>query len=259
MNEKANTTFIDEPTGCPACDYPLEKVKDQLFCRNSACPAQINKKIEHFAKVLSIKGMGPVTVKKLNLQELTEIYYIDWDEATEAIGEKAAIKLQDEINKSKSASLETVLAALSIPLFGETASSKLCKVVSDIDEITAEKCKEAGLGDKVTENLMNWLSTEGKELIPFFPFTFKTSGIEDNNTAKTVCITGKLKSFKKKADAEELLRQAGFRLVDSVTKTTDYLVDEGNNASSKRQTAEKYGIRIITDLNDLIERKDLND
>jgi NAD-dependent DNA ligase len=210
--------------------------------------------------VLSIKGMGPVTVKKLQLKELTEVYYIDWEEARKVLGEKVALKLQDEVLKSRNASLETVLAAMSIPLFGETAAAKLSKVISNIHEITPEKCKEAGLGDKVTENLMNWMNTEGKEIIPFLPFTYQVSNKSSaSENSKTVCITGKLKSYKKKADAEEILRAAGFRLVDSVTKTTDYLVDEGNLASSKRQTAEKYGITIITDLNDLIERKALND
>jgi NAD-dependent DNA ligase len=41
--------------------------------------------------------------------------------------------------------------------------------------------------------------------------------------------------------------------VDSVTKTTDFLVDEENGTSAKRKKAEQYGIIIITDLNDLLK------
>ncbi|HEY9705061.1 MAG TPA: hypothetical protein V6C58_21660 [Allocoleopsis sp.] len=69
--------FIEEPTCCPVCDYQLEKVNDQLFCRNLACPAQIAGKVQHFAKTLGIKGLGPKTIEKLGLQELTEIFYLD--------------------------------------------------------------------------------------------------------------------------------------------------------------------------------------
>ena len=248
--------FIEEPTQCPCCEYPLEKVNDQLFCRNSACSAQISKKIEHFSKVLGIKGMGPKTVEKLNLQELSEIFYLDRDETVSILGEKVATKLLDEIERAKVSSLATVLESFSIPLVGGTASKKIASVINDIDEITQEVCKIAGLGDKVTQNLLHWVSTEYQELKEFLPFTYnaKTETVLDAN-AKRVCITGKLKTFKKKADAEASLAAAGYILVDSVTKTTDYLVDEGNSSSSKRDKAVQYGIPIITDLNDLIKVK----
>lgn len=248
-----NTTYIEEPTTCPACDYTLIKVNDQLFCKNTACPAQLNKKLEHFCKTLGIKGLGPRTIERLQIQELSEIFYMDFDEMVSVLGEKTAIKLQQEIEKAKSASLQTVLASLSIPLIGETAAGKLCSVIDDINSISLETCKEAGLGDKATENLLNWLEYEGKDLIPFLPFSFKTTSKNNSQNLKTVCITGKLKSFKTKADAKDILEKAGYRLVDSVTKTTNYLVDESNSTSSKRATAEKYGIPIITDLKDLIE------
>ncbi len=243
--------FIEEPTHCPCCEYPLEKVRDQLFCRNVACSAQINKKIEHFCKVLSIKGMGPKTVEKLNLQELTEIFYLDHEEVVAALGEKVALKLLDEIERSKVATLATVIESFSIPLVGGTASKKIAAVVSSIEEITQETCKLAGLGDKVTQNLLNWIATEYQELKEFLPFTYKQVTV--NADRKTVCITGKLKSFKKKADAEALLAAAGFTLVDSVTKSLNYLVDEGDSSSSKREKAVSYGIPIITDLNDLLK------
>lgn len=258
MNKKVEFVLIEEPTECPCCSYPLEKVNDQLFCRNSACPAQVNKKIEHFAKVLGIKGMGPKTVEKLKLQEITELFYLDKEEVSEILGEKIAVKLLDEIERAKKASLATVLEAFSIPLVGNTASKKLCTVISTFDEITRESCKQAGLGDKVTENLLNWLESEYKELKEFLPFEFSEVSVPKNAGSKLVCITGKLKSFKKKADAESILAAAGYTLVDSVTKQTDYLIDEGDSTSSKKEKAIKYGITIITDLNDLLKEKKTN-
>jgi DNA ligase (NAD+) len=246
---------IEIPTKCPCCDYPLELVKDQLFCRNTACSAQLGKKLEHFTKTLSIKGFGPKTIEKLNLSELTELFYLDHDEVYSALGEKVGSKLLDEIERAKGASLDVVIASFSIPLVGATASKKIAAIVSSIDEINQETCKIAGLGTKVTENLVNWVQTEYQELKEFLPFTFEGKMTVDSPNAKRVCITGKLKSYKKKSDAEGALRAAGFILVDSVTKTTDYLVDEEDKGSTKRDKAVSYGITIINDLNDLLKEK----
>jgi DNA ligase (NAD+) len=255
MQKITEFVTIVEPTECPCCSYPLEKVRDQLFCRNSACSAQVAKKIEHFAKVLGIKGLGPKTVEKLQLQELTELFYLDKEEVQLVLGKKLAEKLLDEIERAKVANFATVLESFSIPLVGNTASKKMYTVISNFDEITKEKCKQAGLGEKVTENLLNWIETEYKELKEFLPFKFNKETVAINTNVKLVCITGKLKSFKKKADAEKLLADAGYTLVDSVTKNTNYLVDEGNSTSSKKEKAVSYGITIITDLNDLLKEK----
>lgn len=251
---------INIPTVCPCCDYTLEFVNDQLFCRNLACSAQLNKKLEHFTKVLSIKGFGPKTVEKLNLQDLTEIFYLDRSDLVVTLGsEKVADKLLDEINRAKQVDLATSLAAFSIPLCGETASKKIAQVVQHISEINAETCKQAGLGDKVTHNLLNWLQTEYQEIKEFLPFSFKSSNkVSSTNTDKTVCITGKLSSFKTKSEATTKLTEAGYTVVESVTKNTKYLVDEQNNGSSKRKKAEEYGIVIINNLNNFL-KEDIND
>jgi DNA ligase (NAD+) len=246
---------IEIPKTCPCCDYPLEFVNDQLFCRNTGCPAQLNKKLEHFAKTLGIKGLGAKTIEKLQVADLTELFYLDRDEVVRKLNsEKIADKLLSEIENSKTTGLETLLASFSIPLVGNTAATKLCKVVSSVDEITYETCKQAGLGDKVTSNLLMWLESEFVEMKAFLPFSFKsTNSVKISTNAKTICITGKLSSFKTKAEAHRALEGAGYSPVDSVTKTTDYLVDETNKGSTKRSKAESLGIEIITNLKQFLE------
>lgn len=228
---------IQIPTQCPECDSTLEKVNDQLFCRNSACPAQLFKKLEHFCKTLGIKGMGEKTIEKLNLTSLAELFYIDREEAISLLGsEKVVDKLLGEVDRAKLAPLATVIASFSIPLIGNTAGGKLAKVVNSLDDITAETCKAAGLGEKATANLLGWINSEYLELKEFLPFNFSNSSsstVSDN--AKTICITGKLSSFKNKSEATTTLTALGFKVSDSVTKTTDYLVDEENKNSSKRK------------------------
>lgn len=252
---------INIPTNCPCCDYPLERVNDQLFCRNTACSAQLNKKLEHFCKTLGIKGMGQKTIEKLNLADLTELFYLDRAEAINSLGsEKIVDKLLGEIERAKTAPLATVISSFSIPLIGGTAGEKLSKVVNNLDEIDSEACKLAGLGEKATANLVNWKNTEYQELKEFLPFSFDvqaSSTLPEN--AKTICITGKLISFKNKAEATTILTSLGFRVTESVTKTTDYLVDEENKNSSKRKKADEYCITIITNLNDFINKVKKND
>lgn len=251
---------IQIPTECPCCSYPLETINDQLYCRNGACSAQLNKKVEHFCKTLGIKGMGSRTIEKLGLADITELYYLDESEVISQLGsEKVAHKLLAEIEKSKLADLATVISSFSIPLVGQTASKKLCEVVTSVDEISFEMCKQAGLGDKVTQNLLTWLETDFQEMREFLPFSFrsqKSSNAVSNQ--KTVCITGKLNSFKTKTEAYKALESMGFKPVESVTKNTDYLVDEEDKGSTKRKKAESLGITIITNLNTFLEEK-IND
>ena len=246
---------IQIPTNCPCCDHVLELVNEQLFCRNTACPAQLSKKLEHFCKVLGIKGMGPKTLEKLALNDITEIYYLDLDQIIEALGsEKLATKLLEEINNSKNVGLADVLTSFSIPLIGKTASDKICSVVSHIDDINDKTCKLAGLGEKATNNLLNWLEIEFVQIKEFLPFSFYSNNKPESNTEhKTVCITGKLSSFKNKLEAHKALEAAGYKPVDSVTKSTDYLVDEDNKGSSKRTKADSIGIKIIPNLNTFLK------
>ena len=245
--------FIEEPTICPCCSFKLEKVQDQLFCRNTACEAQVHKKIEHFVKTLGIKGLGPKTIEKLNIQEITEIFYLDRASMNAAVGEKVSDKILEEIERVKTSSFATVLASFSIPLVGQTAASKLSTVVSAFEDITLENCKKAGLGDKVTQNLLEWYSTEYQEIKEFLPFNFTVQTQTNTSNNKKVCITGKLKNFKTKKDADDFLSSLGFLAVDSVTKDVAVLINENNSVSSKVDKAKKYGIPIINDINNLKE------
>jgi DNA ligase (NAD+) len=202
---------------------------------------------------MGIKGMGTKTIEKLELADITELYYLDVDQLAEQLGsQKVAEKLIVELDRSRSAPLNQVLASMSIPLVGNTASQKICQVVNHISEINLETCKQAGLGDKVTQNLLAWLETDFPEMKEFLPFSFRSETQVVNTDGKSVCITGKLSSYKTKAEAYKHLIDRGFKITESVTKTTDYLVDEGDKSSTKRKKAEELGIKIITNLDNFL-------
>src|SRR6056300_975335 len=198
---------IVPPSDCPSCGSSLRWINQLLYCKSTVCGAQKQKKIEHFAKTLKIKGLGPAAIEKLDIQDFDQLYELDVDYITSALNsEKIAIKLKKEIDNSKSAPLNLVLPAFGIPLIGNTATKKLSETVENITEINADTCKRAGLGPKATENLMSWLS---KDFYAFYdgclPFDFKFVTEQKVERKGVVCISGRLKSFKTKADATETL------------------------------------------------------
>ena len=106
---------IQAPTNCPSCSSVLEWVNHILYCRNNLCGDQSSKKIEHFAKTLKIKGLGPAAIEKLQLEVVDEIYNLSESEIAERLGsQKLAEKLYVEIENSKLAPLNALLPAFSI-------------------------------------------------------------------------------------------------------------------------------------------------
>ena len=245
---------IQAPTNCPSCSSLLEWSNDLLYCRNALCPAQNQKKVEHFAKTLKIKGLGPSAISKLGLSDIDQIYSLSKDEITEGLSsEKLAEKLYAEIKNSEAAPLNTVLAGFSIPLIGKTASDKLSKVVRHINEINESSCKKAGLGPKATENLLKWIQ---KDFYGFYdgylPFSYEFESPAQVEQLGTVCISGKLKSFKTKAQATEALERQGYVVKSSLTKDVTILVNESGIESAKTTKARESGVTIIENLIDLI-------
>jgi len=244
---------IIAPTNCPSCNSELEQVNDQLFCRNSDCECKQQKIVEHFAKTLKIKGLGPMSIQKLQINSITDIYELTKDHLVVALGERVGTKLLAEIEKSKEVSLNQLLPAFGIPLVGTSAAKKLCSVLHSIHDISEEICTKAGLGPKVTENLLTWYETEFMPFLSDLEFSFESEQVEEKPVKGIVCITGKLVSYKTKAIAQSLLEQAGYVIRSSVTKDVTILVNESGVESAKTEKARNSGVVIVTNINDLIE------
>jgi len=246
-------TFIEAPTTCPGCSSVLEEVNHLLYCRNPKCGEKSLKLIEHFAKTLKIKGLGPATIKKLNIVSLEELYELSFDGIAEALSsDRLAVKLVDELQRSRSAPLNVLLPAFSIPLIGKSAAEKLSRVCKDIEEIDYDLCRKAGLGDKASSNLTSWIEDEFYyvSLLPFsFRFDSPRAVVESKGT---VCISGKLSSFKTKAEANAKLQELGYVTKSSLTKDVTILVNESGVESAKTKKARESGVEIITNLLDFI-------
>jgi NAD-dependent DNA ligase len=247
------------PDVCPSCGSSLELITDQLYCNNSSCPAKNSKIVEGFSKRLRIKGLGSKTIEKLDLECIEDIYLLSKEFIEERLGsEKLATKLVNEIELSKNANLQELLPAFAIPLFGSTASQKLCNTINHIDELTEKKCSEAALGPKVTTNICSWYKTEYKNRYQTLPFTWKADifeGVPVVDINEVVCISGRLTSYKTKAEAKAELEKYGYRVKDTLTKDVTILVNESGIASAKTKSAETKGITIITNIKKLIGEK----
>jgi len=247
---------ITPPTHCPTCSTELVWEKDQLFCYNSDCSGKTSKKLEHFAKTLKIKGLGPATIEKLKIMTFFDLYELPLEMMIDALGsEKLAVKLHREIENSKLTDLNDLLPAFSIKLIGRTASNKICSVVRNVAEITEETCKEAGLGPTATNNLLDWIIeefTDGYDRLPFRWQQITKHQLTTDATQGVVCISGKLTSYKTKAAATEVLQQMGYLVKSSLTKDVTILVNESGIESAKTQTARDRGVTIITNLEEII-------
>ena len=241
------------PEFCPSCDSTLIWRNDLLYCENANCTAKTEKVVQHFARTLKIKGLGPRSIEKLGLNSIYDLYNLSKDYMVLKLGsELVANKLLLEIEKSKQAHLQELLPAFSIPLVGRTASEKLCKVVDHITKIDLWTCKEAGLGPKVTDNLIQWYNSQYINGYEFLPFKWENEVQNTQEEKGVVVISGKLKTFPTKAVAKALLQKNGYIVKENLSKGTDFLVNESGIASSKTKKATEMGITVITDINELI-------
>ena len=247
---------IFAPSHCPSCDSELVWENDLLYCRSPICGEQAYKSVEHFAKTMKIKGLGPASIRKLGWTCPSEIYTSTEESILASLGSEAVTtKLMSEILNSFDAPLERLLPAFGIPLIGNTATRKLSETVSHITEINADTCERAGLGPKATHNLLTWLEDNLRFYQEHIPCTWYFSDKPSYPVVNkgTVCITGRLKSFKTKAEATEALNNAGYEVKSSLTKQVTHLVNEGGAESAKTRQARDTGVTIVNDLTSLLE------
>ena len=79
----------------------------------------------------------------------------------------------------------------------------------------------------------------------------KFEKIKKTSNQGVVCITGKLSSYKTKAEATTVLNELGYEVKSTVTKDVTILVNESGIESAKVKKARASGVTIITNLSDI--------
>jgi len=252
------------PEKCPRCGAKPVRLEDQtaIRCVNLACPAQLERRIMHFASrnAMDIQGLGAERVQQMTaagmLTDLVSIYKLDREalEKLERMGAKSAAKLLAEIEKSKEKPFAKVLFAAGIPMIGEKAAELLADHFGGYERLYAADEAEIaaihGLGEKVAASLRQALDS------PIYRETFAAFGDlglhlkaaradEDAPkplAGKTVVVTGTLQDFTR-AEATEALKRLGANVTGSVTKNTDVLV-AGEKAGSKLAKARSLNVPV---------------
>jgi hypothetical protein len=87
--------------------------------------------------------------------------------------------------------------------------------------------------------------------LPFsFEFSKKASVKQEKGV---VCISGKLSSYKTKAEAAEVLAGLGYSVKDSLTKEVTILLNESGIQSAKTAKADTMGVRVVNNIQELME------
>lgn len=264
--------FIEPPKICPVCGGPTEEVQSndtkQLVCTNPACQGKLINKIDHFAskKGLDIKGLSTKTIEKLIdegfVSNIVDLYkYNNWADKLYLLpgfGLRSIEKLTNSIEESKNCTLQQFLCAIGIPLVGTSVSKIIADTFNNYISFRNavkgkfEFYKLPTIGPEIHNAIINFDYKEADELASYELYITnpKEEKKEDILAGKTFVITGKLKTYKNRAELESIIKQYGGKVSSSVSKNTSYLINNDiNSTSSKNESAKKLGVEIITEEN----------
>src|SRR5262249_44509723 len=166
------------PKTCPVCGAPTMTDGVRYYCTGASCPAQLQARLETFGKRgrMDVEGLGEEICKQLVssglVKSVADVYRLTAEQllTLERMGKKSAQNLLDGRAASKARGLTRLLAALSIPMVGESMAELLTGEFRSIDELLAapkEKiAKIKGFGPVRAESVYDFLhSADGQKLI----------------------------------------------------------------------------------------------
>ena len=265
---RKNTKKFVMPTSCPSCNSALSRVSigkelsAALYCKNIDCPAQHLENLIHFVskKGMNIDGLGERIIETFHdiglVRDIASVYRLKREdiEGLEGFGEKSAENILNSINASRNVPLHRFLYALGIRHAGETTAKDIAKHFGTLESLRSATYEDLslveGVGEKVAESLVAFFA-DAKNATSLTALLKEVTIISEvrKSTGKlhgrTFVITGTLPTLSRDA-AKQLIEDNGGKVVASVSKNTDYLL-AGDGGGSKRQDAEKLGIKIISE------------
>jgi len=258
---------VQFPSYCPICQHKLQKDEEGVitYCINSACPAQLQRRLEHFTarETMDIEGLGPANIKLfIDNQILTgieDIYRMDYEKIInmDRMGEKSVDNLKTAIEQSKNQAFYKLLFALGIRFIGAKTAKVLCQHYTDIDQLLNagydDLVKIPEIGDKIALSVTEFFSQpENIQLIRNLQklgLNFKSENEVKHHTQishKKFLVTGTLSQYTRN-EIHQLIEQNGGVLISSVSKNLDYLI-AGESAGSKLDKARRIpSIQIISE------------
>lgn len=253
------------PKKCPQCGSLVVKDEGQVAvrCVNSQCPAQLRRRIEHFASrgAMDIEGLGEAMAAQLveekMLRDVSDIYELK--AATlgelERMGEKSVSNLLEAIARSKSKPLWRLLFGLGILHVGVSSSRALADHFPNLDAIMKATVEELeripDVGEVVGRSIHDFFHEPGNLAMIE---KLRTAGLQFKAEEKTLdpsaskmkgttwVITGTLSQSRD--EIAEMITAQGGKVSGSVSKKTSFVL-AGEDAGSKLEKAKKLGIRVV--------------
>lgn len=269
---------LEIPHECPVCHHQtridISKASGTrtLHCTNEACPAKQLKKFNRFVSKngMDIDGISEQTLAKfINLGWLNtyaDIYrlpnYAQQIASLEGFGNKSAGNMMRSIEKSRTVEARKLLYALTIPMCGIDACKRLLDAYS-LHELISKAIKadtpEAfanipGIGPETSASVVKWFQVEANRNV--VDDLLKTLNIEQPSTQPTgarcegltFVITGDVHHYKNRAELKAYIESQGGHVTGSVSKSTNYLINNDvNSTSGKNKKAKELGIEIISE------------
>ena len=270
----AALTYIDIPAKCPVCGSDTYIKDDFLYCSNPNCDGKFINQLVHFCgkKGLDIKGLSEATLQKLvdwswinNYQELFSLsnFRDEWIKKP-GFGQKSVDKLLSTIEEVRYCELWQFISALSIPLIGSTYAKEIAKKCKDWFSFReyVEKNYDFTAWDRfgyeMNDSLHRFNYSQADDLAYKILDIHNSLWVDLQATTptikfsevngKTFVITGAVRQFQNRDEVKATIETHGGKVTASVSKNTDYLINNDiNSTSSKNIKAKQLGIPIITE------------
>ena len=260
------------PHTCPACGQETVVKKENdvecLFCVNPGCPA---KKIKSFGlftsrDAMNIDGLSEATLEKFiargfihDFGDIFEISrYKDEIVEMEGFGQKSYDNLMESLERAKETTLPRVIYSLGIANIGLANAKVICRHFdNDLDRIRHASLEEVSdidtIGPVIAGNLVAYFRDEDNDrrldhLMSFLHIQEDSPKQEQIFEGMNFVITGSLVHFENRSEAKELIESLGGKVTGSVTKKTNYLINNDiQSNSSKNKKARELGIPILSE------------
>ena len=267
---------VEIPKECPVCHHPTRIFVSKnsgvktLHCTNPDCTAKNVKKFSRFVSKsgMDIDGLSVQTMLKfINegfIKQFPDIYHLpehfDKISSMEGFGEKSCMNMQTAIEKSRHVHPVNLIFALCIPLIGTDAGKKIVNAIG-FDGF-ADRMRNAtdfvdidGIGQEKSGSILEWYANPKNSAM--FEALIKELDIEKVDikdmsegslNGKTFVITGDVHDFANRSEFKAYVESQGGKVTGSVSKKTDYLVNnDTESTSSKNKKAKELGIPIISE------------
>ncbi len=254
------------PKECPACGTPTVKPEGVwTICPNrTGCPGQVFQHIKHFVSkgAMDIDGFGEKQAYRFLeeglIEDAADIYDLTAERLVglERFGEVSAQNLARNIEGSKEVPFPRVLYALGLAGVGYVTAEALAMHFGSIDrllEASEEEITEVeGVGPILADQILEQLSEERtlkliadlrEKGLRFELDESELRAEEGPLDGRTLVITGTLPNLSRE-QASALIKRAGGKVTNSVSKKTDFVV-AGDNPGSKLAKAQDLGTEIL--------------